>query len=301
MHDTPAPNERSFSNWANVHTRLLWLYAGKPIQRQRSAGANPNTAYSAWWLRQGSVAVGSSERLTARAGEWVLLPPRMIEFRFSDDADFVSVHFQAEWHDGRALFPDAEPVVVAEDHPGLSAPGGLNPATLKLHRTVRRNAGAATYLLREARCTLPQYLAIMEQATRWTRAWVEVMSEHGADLLQVDEQDPRVETAVRMIDATSLSVAFPERVIAKRVGLTIGHLDRLFVASMGMTVRAYAESRRFDLARRELRLSGRSIKQLSYELGFKQPSYFTVWFRKHAGMSPSVYRKQGPAMSQTHL
>ena len=301
MPDAPAPAVHAFSNWANVHTRLLWLYEGPPVQARRAAGANANVAYSAWCLLRGSVAVGSRGEAFARTGEWVLLPPRAESFAFSADAEIVSVHFQAEWHDGRPLFHEAEPVIVAADHPLLGGAHGLSNTSKKLKRAVIRNAGAADYLLRDARCTLPQYLAVMEDALRWTRAWVEVMVAHGAELLQAEEQDPRVATAVRMIDSQSLQSAFPERVIAKRVGLTIGHLDRLFVAAMGSTVRAYAEGRRLDLARRELRLGGRSIKQLAFELGFKQPSYFTAWFHKHAGVTPSAYRKQGPAMSQTLL
>ncbi|MDG2245534.1 MAG: helix-turn-helix domain-containing protein [Flavobacteriales bacterium] len=44
-------------------------------------------------------------------------------------------------------------------------------------------------------------------------------------------------------------------------------------------------------SRRELRFSSKSIKEISFELGFSSPDYFSSFFKTHAGMSPSGMRK----------
>ena len=44
-------------------------------------------------------------------------------------------------------------------------------------------------------------------------------------------------------------------------------------------------------SRRELRFSSKSIKEISFELGFSSPDYFSSFFKTHAGMSHSGMRK----------
>lgn len=43
-------------------------------------------------------------------------------------------------------------------------------------------------------------------------------------------------------------------------------------------------------ARRELYHNTRSIKEISYDLGFEDPAYFTRFFKKHVGSAPQHYR-----------
>ena len=47
---------------------------------------------------------------------------------------------------------------------------------------------------------------------------------------------------------------------------------------------------RSDLAEKYLRNNWRSIAEISYLLGFTEPSNFTRWFKKNAGLSPGQYR-----------
>lgn len=44
-------------------------------------------------------------------------------------------------------------------------------------------------------------------------------------------------------------------------------------------------------ARNELKFTDKSIKEISFELGFSSPSYFSSFFKRHSGLSPSSLRK----------
>jgi AraC family transcriptional activator of pobA len=44
-------------------------------------------------------------------------------------------------------------------------------------------------------------------------------------------------------------------------------------------------------AKRELYLTSKSIKEVAFLLGYKDEYYFSRFFKKHAGVSPNVYRK----------
>jgi len=43
-------------------------------------------------------------------------------------------------------------------------------------------------------------------------------------------------------------------------------------------------------ARRDLKFSDKSVKEISFELGFSSPDYFSYFFKKHTGNSPSSLR-----------
>jgi AraC-like DNA-binding protein len=44
-------------------------------------------------------------------------------------------------------------------------------------------------------------------------------------------------------------------------------------------------------AKHELYLSGKPIKQVAFELGFRDVAYFSRFFKVRVGVSPDVYRK----------
>ena len=44
-------------------------------------------------------------------------------------------------------------------------------------------------------------------------------------------------------------------------------------------------------SRHELKFSNKSIKEISFELGFSSPDYFSYFFKTHTGIKPSILRK----------
>jgi len=82
------------------------------------------------------------------------------------------------------------------------------------------------------------------------------------------------------------------RQLCTHLGVSKTHLNRLFSEHLGLSPQKYAISIRMAWARQMLENSARSVKEISGIVGYDDPLYFSAQFKKHAGMSPSVYRNQ---------
>jgi AraC family transcriptional regulator of arabinose operon len=80
--------------------------------------------------------------------------------------------------------------------------------------------------------------------------------------------------------------------LAARCGLSGSRLAHLFRAEAGMTPQQFQEQQRLMRARQLLELTGRSIQDIATEVGYDNPFYFTLRFKRLTGLSPRDYRKQ---------
>jgi AraC family transcriptional regulator len=78
--------------------------------------------------------------------------------------------------------------------------------------------------------------------------------------------------------------------IAKHVGLSQTHLNRLFATAFGMTVTGYVRDQRMLLARHLLEHSDLPIKQIACQVGLPDPHHFNKTVRRAFGRSPSQLR-----------
>ena len=79
--------------------------------------------------------------------------------------------------------------------------------------------------------------------------------------------------------------------VADACNISSRTLTRKFKQTTGETLHAYAHRRATKRARALLSDPGRSIKEVSYQLGFLNPSAFSIAFRRATGLSPSEYRR----------
>jgi AraC family transcriptional activator of pobA len=63
-------------------------------------------------------------------------------------------------------------------------------------------------------------------------------------------------------------------------------------ADTGVSIKNCIDKKLLDNAREHLLLSGLSIKEIAAVTGFRDQYYFSRFFRKHTGMSPTDYRKR---------
>ena len=79
--------------------------------------------------------------------------------------------------------------------------------------------------------------------------------------------------------------------IAERLFINKSYLCRLFKAEKGVTPKEYLIKKRINRAVYLLKNSDVSINTIALSIGFSDPLYFSRIFKKHLGVSPSLYRQ----------
>ncbi len=79
---------------------------------------------------------------------------------------------------------------------------------------------------------------------------------------------------------------------AAAIGISATHLNRVCRQVMGASALDVIERRIALEARRQLRFSDLSVKQIASDLGYDDPAYFTRFATRVLGMTPSAYRER---------
>jgi AraC-like DNA-binding protein len=96
--------------------------------------------------------------------------------------------------------------------------------------------------------------------------------------------------ACNILDRTPLGEALPRALLQSETRLSISQLNRLCRKERGCCLREYRERIRLERACSALEDSSQSVKEIAYDLGFKQLSHFSIWFKKHRAKSPRSFR-----------
>lgn len=80
--------------------------------------------------------------------------------------------------------------------------------------------------------------------------------------------------------------------VADKFGISIYSLSRLFKDSVGIGFKEYITAKRMELSRQLLLTSDKSIVNITSEIGFDDPDYFSKLFKANYGISPSKFRSQ---------
>ncbi|MBI3830239.1 MAG: helix-turn-helix transcriptional regulator [Planctomycetes bacterium] len=77
--------------------------------------------------------------------------------------------------------------------------------------------------------------------------------------------------------------------LAQHLRLNPEHLSRIFRSRTGKSVGEYILRRKMNFAKELLIASGKSVKEVSASVGFRDPLYFSRQFRKSEGLSPTEF------------
>jgi AraC family transcriptional regulator, arabinose operon regulatory protein len=78
--------------------------------------------------------------------------------------------------------------------------------------------------------------------------------------------------------------------LSKQCGLSVSRLAHLFRDQVGITPQRFLEIQRLNRARQLLELTQNSVSEIAYEVGFQNPFYFSLRFKKHTRLNPRAYR-----------
>lgn len=79
------------------------------------------------------------------------------------------------------------------------------------------------------------------------------------------------------------------------LGITPKALSRALKSTIGKSPKQYIDDRLLLEAKRLLVYSNKSVKEISFELGFEEPTNFSKFFKEQVGQSPVDFKKQQQA------
>lgn len=76
---------------------------------------------------------------------------------------------------------------------------------------------------------------------------------------------------------------------ADRLCITTNYLNKISHSSLGVSARAYIQSRIIAEAKNLIEITDMNVSQIAHTLGFETPNYFIRFFKKHIGITPGNY------------
>ena len=123
-----------------------------------------------------------------------------------------------------------------------------------------------------------------------------IQTENASSILELVEElySPRVANLKKVINLHQYQNLSIEK-LATLCGLSVSSLKREFREIYNDSPGNYLNLKKIEKAKELLQVSDLSVSEISYEIGFNDPYYFTRIFKKKEGIPPSTYRQQFPS------
>lgn len=236
-------------------------------------------------LKAGGARVQMDEKQQSLIGSWAIIVPAGVvhSFRFAPDTD------------GRVI-TIAEPML--EDvyrekaarfiKPLLSQPTYIN---FNGHKTLFSDIWPLISLLekeskqtREGRVLMSEYL--IKAVLLLLRRQQQISGDQNSS---VTTQSNQIHALKELIEQHYKSHWSSEQ-YAQELGSSVSRLNRLSKTMLNQSIHDLIRDRLLLEAKRNLLYTSRSVEEIAYELGFKDPGYFSRFFKKISGVPPGRFR-----------
>lgn len=109
---------------------------------------------------------------------------------------------------------------------------------------------------------------------------------------RVDPYQEIIARVKQMIDESYGNSELSLTSLAKSVNMSSSYLSSMFKKYYGQTISAYITEMRLSHAKELLRMSTMRTSEISEAVGYMDPNYFSVVFKKNMGMTPREYRNK---------
>lgn len=106
---------------------------------------------------------------------------------------------------------------------------------------------------------------------------------------QKSQLPPTIEKSIAYINA-HMSEDITLEKVAEHVDVHAVYLSRLFKETTGETFKDFITSLRIDKAKKLLAMSSKSIKEVTFDVGYNDQNYFSKLFKTYTGQTPTEYR-----------
>lgn len=115
-------------------------------------------------------------------------------------------------------------------------------------------------------------------------------------ITMIDELDSKdnvdiIATSALYIKENYTDESLSSESIASILGISTNYLRRTFKVSKGMSISTYINKIRINKAEELLLNTNMSVKEIALQVGFSNTNYFYTYFKKHHGITPSVFKK----------
>ena len=277
-----------YEQWTRLRLSLIAAYTGSPVSKGPDKA--DTTFLSAWLIHDGQAHIETyGVKLEAARGHWLIVPAGERLQTFSEDIHLTSLAIYAHWPDGQQLFSEGLPCRLNQsDHPRMKT------IAKRLCRIRERWLPGLDFDAFRSDLPLAGYLELEKHLPDFVSELSKALDSIHVPYWNPPPLDPRVETALDVIDAHPFADPFDLKTIASRCGLSVPHLDRLFRQQIGHSPRAHYDRCRLARARHLLSSRERQVKAVAYTLGFRDAGHFTRWFKRVAGYLPSEESTRAP-------
>lgn len=99
-----------------------------------------------------------------------------------------------------------------------------------------------------------------------------------------------VDSAIRYIDKNYTDENISLNSVAQAINISTNYLSALFSQRLGVSFVDYLTQKRMTKAKQLLRQSSKRSSEIAYEVGYKDPRYFSFVFKKTQGCTPKSFR-----------
>lgn len=151
-------------------------------------------------------------------------------------------------------------------------------------------ACATDYLLKPIE---PQeLLALMERLLKKCEQTHKGVSAYEPPVLSSDPSERHLVRKVRQLIAANYMKPIGVDHIARELNLSPNYISRVFRSETNEPILKYLIRFRLEKASELLRVSTKSINEISSLVGYMTPAYFSQAFRRQYGLTPSEYREE---------
>ncbi len=280
--------------FSELRSELTWAYDDE-VAAEYLRSYLLSAPIGAWLIRSGGVLIRQgSKTITVQAGMWVF-PARMTGWQeFVPGTQLLSIRFMTRWLDDRhPLFDHGKTVLIpSTDAPELERAGSELARVVRLHTSNAADTGNMRIELYSGGLDVNAHFAIQARFHDWLDAYGHAMrTVAGMKPRLPVVRNRKVIAALRLVEDHPLSKPLREEEIARRLGMSISQLNRLFNQHFESTPKRWFDGRRKQYAINALIHSDAQIKSIAFALGFLSLPHFTRWFRRQTGQPPLQFRQ----------